>query len=141
MFFATISISCSKEDRYTPEQEPEQKENTISYTVTVKEGASTRASLDGNSYVFQTDDKLYVTGDNDNVHGILKLVGGAGTSSATFSGDLSYPTGSEPDPKLKLNATLVSVTDKIHDTITRQGFVNATTYPTSENAIASSGGC
>lgn len=138
LFFATISISCSKEDRYTPEQEPEQKENTISYTVTVKEGTSTRASLDGNSYVFQTDDKLYVTGDNDNVHGILKLVGGAGTSSATFSGDLSYPTGSEPDPKLKLNATLVSVTDKIHDTITRQGFVNATTYPTSENAIASS---
>jgi len=138
LFFATISISCSKEDRYTPEQEPEQKENTISYTVTVKEGTSTRASLDGNSYVFQTDDKLYVTGDNDNVHGILKLVGGAGTSSATFSGDLSYPIDSEPDPKLKLNATLVSVTDKIHDTITRQGFVNSTTYPTSENAIASS---
>ena len=138
LFFAAVSVSCSKED-YTPEEEPVvNKESTISYTVTVKEGASTRASLNGKSYIFQADDKLYVTGDNDNVHGILNLIAGAGTGSATFSGDLNYPEGTTPDPKLKLNATLVSSTDKIHDITTRPGFVNATTYPTSVNALASS---
>ena len=133
-----LMFSCSKED-YTPEQEPVvNKENTIAYTVTVREGASTRASLNGNSYIFQEGDKLYVTGDNDNVHGVLDLTAGAGTGSATFTGDLSYPSGSEPDPKLKLNATLVSVNDKIHDITSRTGFVSATTYPTSVNALASS---
>ncbi|MBR6465872.1 MAG: hypothetical protein IKS82_05490 [Bacteroidales bacterium] len=138
LFFAAVSVSCSKDD-YTPEEEPEiNKESTISYTVTVKEGASTRASLNGKSYIFQADDKLYVTDDNEDVHGILTLTAGAGTGSATFSGDLSYPTGTTPDPKLKLNATLVSSTDKIHDITTRPGFVNATTYPTSVNALASS---
>ena len=138
LFFAAVSVSCSKDD-YTPEEEPEiNKESTISYTVTVKEGASTRATLNGKSYIFQADDKLYVTDDNEDVHGILTLTAGAGTGSATFSGDLSYPTGTTPDPKLKLNATLVSSTDKIHDITTRPGFVNATTYPTSVNALASS---
>ena len=133
-----LMFSCSKED-YTPEQEPVvNKENTIAYTVTVREGASTRASLNGNSYIFQEGDKLYVTGDNGNVHGVLDLTAGAGTGSATFTGDLSYPSGSEPDPKLKLNATLVSVNDKIHDITSRTGFVSATTYPTSVNALASS---
>ena len=131
--------SCSKEDRYTPEQEPDvNKESTIVYTVTVREGASTRASLNGNSYIFQEGDKLYVIGDNGNVHGVLKLTAGAGTGSATFSGDLSRPSGSEPDPKLKLNATLVSANDKIHDITTNPGYVSATVYPTSVNALASS---
>lgn len=138
LLLAIFSASCSKEDRYTPEQEPELKESTISYTVAVKDGTATRASLNGTSYIFQAEDKLYVTGDGGNVHGILTLVSGAGTSSATFSGDLSYPSGEEPDPELIISATLVSATDKIHDITTNPGFVNATTYPTSVNAIASS---
>lgn len=138
LLLAIFSASCSKEDRYTPEQEPELKESTISYTVAVKDETATRASLNGTSYIFQAEDKLYVTGDGGNVHGILTLVSGAGTSSATFSGDLSYPSGEEPDPELIISATLVSATDKIHDITTNPGFVNATTYPTSVNAIASS---
>lgn len=138
LLLAIFSASCSKEDRYTPEQEPELKENTIAYTVAVKDGTATRASLNGTSYIFQAEDKLYVTGDGDNVHGILNLVSGAGTSSATFSGDLSYPSGDEPSPTLIINATLVSATDKIHDITTNPGFVNATVYPTSVDAIASS---
>ena len=137
LLFAMFSASCSKEDRYTPEQEPELKENTIAYTVTVKDGTATRASLNGTSYIFQAEDKLYVTDALAEVHGILTLVSGAGTSSATFSGDLSY-SGEEPSPTLKINATLVSATDKIHDITTNPGFVNATTYPTSVDAIASS---
>ena len=140
LFFAALSVSCSKED-YTPEQEPEpviNKENTVAYTVTVREGTSTRASLNGNSYIFQEEDKLYVIGDNGNVHGVLDLTAGAGTGSATFFGDLSYPSGYEPDPKLKLNATLVSANDKIHDITTNPGYVSATVYPTSVNALASS---
>ncbi len=138
LLLAIFSASCSKEDRYTPEQEPELKENTIAYTVAVKDGTATRASLNGTSYIFQAEDKLYVTGDGGNVHGILNLVSGAGTSSATFSGDLSYPSGDEPSPTLIINATLVSATDKIHDITTNPGFVNATVYPTSVDAIASS---
>ena len=137
LFFATVFASCSKEDRYTPEQEPELKENTIAYTVTVKDGTATRASLNGTSYIFQAEDKLYVTGDGGRVHGILNLVSGAGTSSATFSGDLSY-TGDEPASNLIINATLVSATDKIHNITSTPGFVSETVYPTSVDAIASS---
>ena len=141
LFISTVLImslfSCSKEDRYTPEQEPDvNKESTIVYTVTVREGASTRASLDGNnSYIFKTGDRLYVTGEN--VYGTLNLISGDGTSSAIFSGEMHY-SGSVPDPKLKLNATLVSLNDKIHDTITNKGHVSATEYPTNVNALASS---
>ena len=79
LLFAAVLISCSKEDRYTPEPEiPEQEpevngEKTIAYTATVREGASTRASLDdNNSYIFKTGDRLYVTGEN--VYGTLNLI-------------------------------------------------------------------
>ena len=141
MVFSAISLSCSKEDRCVPEQEPEPDPvveitaRQIRYSAIVKEGgASTRAGLDGSKYVFREGDKLYVTGRNGEVHGVLTLQEPYNTSSGKFDGTLKIE-GSDPSADLTLTATLVSAGDKIHDTIS--GFVVATNYPTSENALAS----
>ena len=134
-------VSCSKEDRYTPEQEPEPepvveiKARQIRYSAIVKEGgASTRAGLDGSKYVFREGDKLYVTGRNGEVHGVLTLQEPYNTSSGKFDGTLEIE-GSDPSADLQLTATLVSAGDKIH--IIDDEFVTGVEYPTSENALAS----
>ena len=134
-------VSCSKEDRCVPEQEPESESvvkvnaHQIRYSAIVKEGgASTRAGLDGSKYVFREGDKLYVTSEDHVVHGVLTLQPPYNTSTGKFDGGLILGE-TDPSANLKLMATLVSAGDKIHDTIS--GFVVATNYPTSENALAS----
>lgn len=104
---------------------------TIHYVASVNKAGdnATRATLNGNKkYVFQSGDKLYITGTN--ISGVLDITDGPGTSNATFEGDLTY-TGSRPGSGLELNATLVSKTDQVH---TVDVGVVSTSYPT--NAIA-----
>jgi hypothetical protein len=106
---------------------------TIPYTVTVNDGATTRATVDGDNRTlrFATGDKLYITGTN--IKGVLSLQAGdeGKASGATFSGDLTYSGEGSPADNLQLTATLVSA----QQTVGTQVSVNAAgavtvNYPT-----------
>ena len=82
---------------------------TIPYTVQVGSGdPTTRATVldDYQTLYFAEGDKLYITGTN--IKGVLNIQTGAGTASATFSGDLTYSGEGSPADNLELTATLVS---------------------------------
>ena len=116
-----LTASCSSDDNElveTPQPAPQVR--IIHYEATVGSGSQTRATLDGSdNYVFETGDKLYVWGDK--ISGELTLTSGASSSSATFSGDLTYtPNSGDPDTPaddLSLSAVIVSPTDKIFGTL------------------------
>ena len=77
----------------------------IHYTATVGEGDETRATLNGDKkYEFQTGDKLVILGEN--ISGDLTLTTGAGTASATFSGDLTYNGSGTPAAGLRDGTSL-----------------------------------
>jgi len=125
-----LCTACSSDDVTTDKATaavPEGK--VIHYTATVGEGDETRATLNSEKkYEFQTGDKLVITGTN--ISGDLTLATGAGTASATFSGDLTYTGEGSPADNLELKAVLVSSSNAM-TTLT----YDAATYP--ETAIAS----
>lgn len=134
MTAALVMTACSSDDNNMTEAPvAPSTSKTIPYTVTVNDGATTRATVDGDNRTlrFASGDKLYITGTN--IKGVLDLQdGGAGeTSNVTFSGDLTYSGEGSPADDLQLTATLVSA----QQTVGTQVSVNAAgavtvNYPT-----------
>ena len=127
-----LCTSCSSDDLTTDRVAPVAPVGkVIHYTATVGEGDETRATLDGEKkYVFQTGDKLVITGTD--ISGDLTLAEGAGTASATFSGDLTYSGSDTPADDLTLNAVLES-TSSAMTTLTHA----SAEYPSTAIASAS----
>lgn len=131
MAAALMTTACSNDDNVNESPAQQSTVKTIPYSVTVNDGATTRATVDSDNKTlkFAAGDKLYITGTN--IKGVLDIQSGATTTSATFSGDLTY-TGDAPAADLELTATLVSAQQTDGSEIT----VNATTgavtvnYPT-----------
>ncbi len=131
MAAALMTTACSNEDSVAEVSAQQNGAKIIPYTVTVNDGATTRATVesDNKTLYFADGDKLYITGTN--IKGVLDIQTGSGTASATFSGDLTY-TGDAPTASTELTATLVSAQQNDGTEIT----VNATTgavtvnYPT-----------
>ena len=131
MAAALMTTACSNDDNENESPAQQSTVKTIPYSVTVNDGATTRATVDSDNKTlkFAAGDKLYITGTN--IKGVLDIQSGATTTSATFSGDLTY-TGDAPAADLELTATLVSAQQTDGSEIT----VNATTgavtvnYPT-----------
>lgn len=135
MAAALMTTACSSDDdstSVTPKPADDQTVKTIPYTVTVGQGTTTRASVDGDDITlrFAEGDELYVEGENGKVYGCLTLQSGdAGKATgATFSGNLYY-TGIELTDNLELTATLVGEDDKLANVSDGKvmGFEN---YPT-----------
>ena len=110
MTAALVMTACSNDDNdMTENPVAPSTSKTIPYTVTVSDGATTRATVDSDNRTlkFATGDKLYITGTN--IQGVLDITDGVGSSSnATFSGELTYSGEGSPADDLALTATLVS---------------------------------
>ena len=124
MTVALVMTACSNDDNNMTESPvAPSTSKTIPYTVTVNDGATTRATVgdDNRTLKFATGDKLYITGTN--IHGLLELQDGDENkaSGATFSGNLEYTGGGTPADDLSLTATLVSA----QQTVGTQVSVNA----------------
>ena len=108
---ALTLASCSSDDDQisTP-----QSVNTIPYSVTVSESGTRAAFADGTytGLVFAAGDKLYINNADGTVYGTLTMQSGSGTSSATFSGELSY-SGTAPTAETALTATLLSADNEV----------------------------
>ena len=108
MTAALVMTACSNDDNANESPVQQSTVKTIPYSVTVNEGATTRATVDSDNKTlkFADGDKLYVTGTN--IKGVLDIQAGTGSASATFSGDLIYSGSGTPASDLSLTATLVS---------------------------------
>ena len=128
-----LCTSCSSDDLTTDRVAPVAPVGkVIHYTATVGEGDETRATLnESKKYVFQAGDKLVITGTD--ISGELTLATGAGTASATFSGDLTYEGSGTPADDLTLNAVLESTSKPNDMTLT---YASAE-YPSTAIASAS----
>lgn len=95
-------VACNKNDFQSDDAPGVGKK--IPYTVNV---GPTRATVgsDMKTLNFADGDKLYVSGTN--ISGVLELQTGTGTSSGTFSGELTYTGEGSPAADLALEATLV----------------------------------
>lgn len=99
---------------------PEEKPNfhTVPYYAEVCEAVTTKATVDEDyHYVFETGDRLYVSGVGDNaakLYGFLHLTTGAGATSAHFEGDLYCADDLELTSSTSISVTLVSSNDQIH---------------------------
>ena len=106
MTAAFMMTACSSDDinKVTPQSEG----RIIPFEATVSGGALTRAAVDDDNQTlkFATGDKLYISGTN--IKGVLDILTGTGTVSATFSGNLTYTGSGSPASDLALTATLVS---------------------------------
>lgn len=132
MAAALVMTACSSEENMVePPAAPQAEVKTIPYSVTVNGGSSTRATVDDDNKTlyFAAGDKLYITGMN--VKGVLDITGGTGTTSATFSGDLTVSGGGTVDPNLSLTATLVSAQQTVGTevSVSESGAVTVN-YPT-----------
>ena len=97
-------IACDKLDG-----ESSDHGTVIPYTVTIStDDPATRATVgdDYQTLYFAEGDKLYISGTD--VKGVLVIKKGAGTTGATFSGNLVYVGKGSPADDLELTATLVS---------------------------------
>ncbi len=129
MMAATLmTTSCSNEDSAVETPAQQNGAKTIPYTVTVNDGATTRATVDSDNKTlkFAAGDKLYISGTN--ISGVLDIQTGTGTASATFSGGLTYTGSGTPADELELSATLVG-SSNVGVQIT-DGKVTGMTYPT-----------
>ena len=108
MAAALMTTACSNDDNVNESPTEQSTVKTIPYSVTVNDGATTRATVDSDNKTlkFADGDKLYITGTN--IKGMLDIQTGTGTASATFSGDLTYSGEGSPAADLSLTATLVS---------------------------------
>ena len=108
MMAAIITMAaCEKEDSWDGAK-------TIPYMVTVGTGdPATRATVDDDyqTLYFAKGDKLYISGTD--IQGVLDIQDGAGTTGATFSGNLIYSGEGSPADDLELTATLVSAQQKV----------------------------
>lgn len=138
MTAALVMTACSNDDNANESPVQQSTVKTIPYSVTVNEGATTRATVDSDNKTlkFADGDKLYITGTN--IQGVLDIQTGATTTSATFSGDLTYSGEGSPAANLELTATLVSAQQSDGSEITVDATTGAVTvnYPT--NAYCSS---
>lgn len=133
MMAATLmTTSCSNEDSAVETPAQQNGAKTIPYTVTVNDGATTRATVDSDNKTlkFAAGDKLYVTGTD--IKGVLNIQTGATTTSATFSGDLTYSGSGTPASDLSLTATLVSAQQNVGTEVSVDATTGAVTvnYPT-----------
>ena len=131
MAAALMTTACSNDDNVNESPTEQSTVKTIPYSVTVNDGATTRATVDSDNKTlkFAEGDKLYITGTN--IKGTLDIQTGTGTASATFSGDLTYSGEGSPAADLALTATLVSVQQTV-DTEVSVNDAGAVTvnYPT-----------
>ena len=128
MTAALVMTACSNDDNTNVSPAQQNAAKTIPYTVTVNDGATTRAIVDSDNKTlkFAAGDKLYISGTN--ISGVLDIQTGTGTASATFSGDLTYTGSGTPADDLELSATLVG-SSNVGVQIT-DGKVTGMTYPT-----------
>ena len=131
MTAALVMTACSNDDDANESPVQQSTVKTIPYSVTVNEGAITRATVDSDNKTlkFADGDKLYVTGTN--IKGVLDIQTGTGTASATFSGDLTYSGSGTPASDLSLTATLVSAQQTNGSEVTVNSITGAVTvnYP------------
>jgi hypothetical protein len=114
MTAALVMTACSNDDNANESPVQQSTVKTIPYSVTVNEGATTRATVDSDNKTlkFADGDKLYITGTN--IKGVLNIQTGMGeTTGATFSGDLTYSGSGTPASDLSLTATLVSAQQNV----------------------------
>ena len=117
LLFAVLfaaAVSCGKEEIHPlPEGS-----TTIHYQVTANSAANTRATVNGNmQYVFSEGDRLYMSGTGDaagKIYGYLDLISGAGTTTASFEGDLAGAEGYTATSSTALSAVLVGSSDALH---------------------------
>ena len=131
MTAALVMTACSNDDNANESPVQQSTVKTIPYSVTVNEGATTRATVDSDNKTlkFADGDKLYVTGTN--IKGVLDIQTGTGTASATFSGDLTYSGSGTPASDISLTATLVSAQQTNGSEVTVNSITGAVTvnYP------------
>lgn len=132
MAAALMTTACSNDDNVNESPAQQSTVKTIPYSVTVNDGATTRATVDSDNKTlkFAAGDKLYITGTN--IKGVLDIQSGTGTASATFSGDLTYSGEGSPAADLALTATLVSAQQADGTEVTINATTGAVTvnYPT-----------
>ena len=137
MTAALVMTACSNDDNANESPVQQSTVKTIPYSVTVNEGATTRATVesDNKSLKFADGDKLYISGTD--IQGVLDIQTRQGTF-ATFSGDLTYLGSGTPADNLQLTATLVSAQQTDGSEVTINATTGAVTvnYPT--NAYCSS---
>lgn len=138
LMLASLALSCTRE----PSPGHDSSENsfkTIHYKVQVSSSDDTKATTADNNtkYVFQATDSLYVSSTDSNtgevqLFGVLKLIYGAGETTAYFEGDLVGVNEFEPASDTPIDVTLVSSGDRIHTT--GGGKLTGTSYPANEYA-------
>lgn len=113
MTAALVMTACSNDDNANESPVQQSTVKTIPYSVTVNEGATTRATVesDNKSLKFADGDKLYISGTD--IQGVLYIQTGTGTTFATFSGVLTYSGSGTPASDLSLTATLVSAQQNV----------------------------
>ena len=113
MTAALVMTACSNDDNANESPVQQSTVKTIPYSVTVNEGATTRATVesDNKSLKFADGDKLYISGTD--IQGVLDIQTGTGTTFATFSGVLTYSGSGTPASDLSLTATLVSAQQNV----------------------------
>ena len=123
-------LSCRKEA-------VEPSFHTVPYSVWVTDQTQTRATLDGQEYVFQPDDRVYVAGtgaDADKLYGFLHLIAGEGQNRAHFEGELYCAEDFSLSAATPVTLTLVSADDRLHQL--DEGRLTGSVYP--ENAYSAS---
>lgn len=132
MTAALVMTACSNDDNANESPVQQSTVKTIPYSVTVNEGATTRATVesDNKSLKFADGDKLYIS--STDIQGVLNIQTGMGTTFSTFSGDLTYSGSGTPAWDLSLTATLVSAQQTDGSEVTINATTGAVTvnYPT-----------
>lgn len=85
-----------------------ERSTVIHYSATVNEVSATKATFDGSNYVFETGDKLVVTGTNISGELTIRAEDAGKTTGAIFEGDLTYTGAGTPAASQMLNVTLQS---------------------------------
>ena len=113
MTAALVMTACSNDDNANESPVQQSTVKTIPYSVTVNEGATTRATVesDNKTLKFADGDKLYISGTD--IQGVLDIQTGTGTTFSTFSGVLTYSGSGTPTSDLSLTATLVSAQQNV----------------------------
>ena len=123
-------LSCQKEA-------VEQTYHAVPFSAWVEEWADTRATVGGQHYVFQPDDRVYVSAtgaDADKLYGFLHLIAGEGENRAHFEGMLYCADDFTLSASTPVALTLVSADDRLHQL--KEGRMTGSAYP--ENAYSAS---
>lgn len=107
-----LAAACNNQDLVIVDEPQLEQTRIIPFTATAGSGIPTRATLNnGDCYVFEDGDKLYVWGTN--IYGELGLTSGEGSNGAEFSGNLIWSGEGNPNDDLVLNAVIVSPKNQI----------------------------